>query len=150
MSGGHVPPWGDSSVYASSINLACKKCHRENVEGCYSEYSGTMYYFCRGCGTDYPDQSDSSSSSSSASEEEEEEVIPKNFEKVKMDAKIRGRTTASGASKPVITHLDGDGTVLFIRVDDEHNPEAWLEIRVNLAAAVDGVESPRIAKDTTL
>jgi len=64
-----------------------------------------------------------------------------------MDAKIRGRTTASGSSKPVITHLDridDDGRVLFIRVDDEHNPEAWLEIRVNLVAAVDDAESPRI------
>ena len=53
----YTPPWETSSVFAKSVKLNCKKCLREYVEECYSEYSGITYYFCRGCGTDYPDQS---------------------------------------------------------------------------------------------
>lgn len=41
-----------------TLHVPCKKCKHDVISVCESSYSGSTYYFCRGCGTDYPDESD--------------------------------------------------------------------------------------------
>jgi len=57
-----TPPWGNHpGAETWKVNECCKKCNTYFVEGCFSHYSGTTYYFCQNCGTDYPDMSEDDS-----------------------------------------------------------------------------------------
>ena len=71
------PPWSGSLDHPALstwvMDVPCKKCNNTEVQGAYSEYSGTTYYFCRNCGTEYPDESDTENSHENSDENSEEQ-----------------------------------------------------------------------------
>lgn len=56
-----LPPWHDNTGHPGLttwlMDAPCRKCKGTYVQAAQSSYSGTTYYFCNDCGTDYPDSS---------------------------------------------------------------------------------------------